>query len=45
MHCYEFPVCAQIGLTWIVEAYVEAYRNKADNDLKKHSCNLEMVVL
>ena len=33
-----FPVCAQIGLTWNVEAYVGAYTNNAmpDCDVKKY---------
>ena len=33
-----FPVCAQISLTWIVEACVEAYINNTipDSDVKKY---------
>ena len=31
-----FTVCTQIGITWIVEAYVEAYKNAiSDCEVKK----------
>ena len=36
--CCLMTICAQIGLTWIVEAYIEAYTNNSIPiwDVKKH---------